>query len=253
MTERLPKTVVLVLSVLAVASACVAAPAGSARRAADEFGRPTASVSAVGGILSGGRTSVGSWASVTAAARESVIRVRNRTCDGLDTGSGFVVAPRTVLTNAHVVRGGVQLSLNTADGLPVSATSVDILSGEDLAVIHTAATLPPPLNIAAQDPVPGDLTEALGYPLGRKFAVASGRIVSFSSGKPYAHNSRVLRSSVEIHPGNSGGPLINSTGQVVGVVTAIDLNDGIAIAIPDSRVRERLSAAKRLPVTHSCH
>lgn len=234
----------------AMLSGCVQAPSALDQAAVEAIASPT--TSAIGGTLAGGTTDTATWAAMTAAARHSVIRVRNQTCDGLATGSGFVYGPQTLITNAHVVEGARHLSVDTADGGRLDVTVADTTSGEDIAVVHTAEELPAPLALDAADPVPGDLVQALGFPLGNQFTAVPGRVIGYADGAEYQHDGRVLQSSVTIRPGNSGGPLLDRAGRVAGVMFAVDLRDGTALAIPASRVRTVLSRSTRKPVTGDC-
>jgi S1-C subfamily serine protease len=226
--------------VVALAAGCVPPPSSADQDAVDGLSSPSASAT-IGGTLAGGNVDAAAWASVTSTARHSVLRVRNQTCDGLATGSGFVYAPRTLITNAHVVEGARRLSVDTADGVT-----------RDIAVVHTSEELPRPLPLAATDAVPGDLVQALGFPLGKQFDAASGRVTGYVDGKDYQHTGQVLQSSVRIRPGNSGGPLLDRTAHVVGVMFAIDLTDGSALAIPASRLRQVLTSDVRTAVTETC-
>jgi len=230
--------------------ACVAPPTAGDRD--HRFGPESPASAAVGGVLAGGGRTLAKWTQVTAAAREAVVRVRTRLCDGLATGSGFAITPRSVLTNAHVVRGGNIVTIDTTDGVEIPVASVDILRGEDLAVVHTAQDVPATVRLSSEDAVPGDRVEAMGFPLGRKLAVAAGRVVDYAAGGQYGEPGRVLRSSVEIRPGNSGGPLLDARGQVLGVTTAIDLESGSAIVIPAGEAQQKLSTAPRRAALVPC-
>jgi S1-C subfamily serine protease len=78
------------------------------------------------------------------------MRVRNRGCDSVATGSGFAVGPRRLVTNRHVVEGAEELQLDTWDGRSVSVAVL-----HDLALIQTLEPMPRVARLAAQDPEPG--------------------------------------------------------------------------------------------------
>lgn len=178
------------------------------------------------------------------AAVGSVARVHAKLCDGSASGSAFVVDQHTLVTNKHVVEGAQTLSLDLPDGrsgVPVEATDVD--PDEDLAVLHADADLPAPLSLDLQDPIPGDLVEAVGYPLGGPLTPAPGRVIDYTDGTRFQHVGQLLRTSVAIRPGNSGGPLLDRSGAVAGVVFAVQYADGEALVIPATRLRARLAEA----------
>lgn len=103
----------------------------------------------------------------------------------------------------------------------------------DLAAVTRSDRLPPALPLGV-DPVPGDLVRALGYPGGGAFTATDGWLIEYRDGSQYGRPGMVLATSVEVEPGNSGGPLVDADGKVVGVVFAIDLTDGDGLAIPVS-------------------
>ena len=213
---------------------------------------PSSSSPTVNSLLSDGDFGTARQEQVTNGARAAVVRVRNQTCDGLGTGSGWVLGARTLVTNAHVVRGAMHLTVDTTDGRTRTVTVAATTEGEDLAIVHTAEDLAGQLPLATNDPVPGDLVEALGFPLGGPFAASPGRIIELVDGAPYDHVGMLLGSSVQIQPGNSGGPLLDRLGRVVRVIFAIDLRTGNALAISVSRLRHVLEAAPRATVNTNC-
>jgi S1-C subfamily serine protease len=88
-------------------------------------------------------------------AAEVTMRVRNRSCDGVATGSGFAVGPRRLVTNRHVVEGAEELQLDTWDGRSVSVAVHQVAYLHDLALIATLEPLPRVALLAADDPEPG--------------------------------------------------------------------------------------------------
>lgn len=223
------------------AAACAPSPTATDRAAATATPVP-ATTTGVGGQLSGGSIAGAQWEAALERAQRSVIRVRNRTCDGVATGSGFAYDGKTLITNAHVVEGAMRLTLDTVDGRSLEVVVAHTATDEDIALVQTTTTLPSSLPLAATDAVPGDLVRALGFPLGGRFRATQGRVIDIADGAEYEKTGRVLRSSVAIRPGNSGGPLINASGRVVGVVFAIDMINGQALVIPVSRLQQVVKA-----------
>lgn len=186
------------------------------------------------------------------AERANVVRVRSRTCDGVGVGSGFLLAEGLLITNRHVVEGSVQIEVDTWDGRQLSVAVASQTSLDDLAVLRLTGVVGTHAELAAADPVPGDSVRAVGYPHGDQVTSTPGRVVDYVDGERYESVGQVLRASNDIAPGNSGGPLLDTTGRVVGVVYAIDLKDGKALAIPVSRLASALARADRFAPVVPC-
>lgn len=157
-------------------------------------------------------------------AGRSVVRVLGTAC-GLGTeGSGWVGAPGLVVTNAHVVAGEDDTTVTTQDGATLDATAVRYDPGNDLALLRIGADIPA-LSVAP-DPSRGESGAVLGYPENGPYAVAAARLGdtrevisedSYGRG-PIRRTVASLRGSVR--SGNSGGPLVDSRGRVLGTVFA---------------------------------
>lgn len=202
-------------------------------------------------------TTSASLADVVAAVRPSVVSVTVSWRGGESEGSGFVVSSDgLILTNAHVVDTGqgAPIVVTRADGESSGATLVGLDSATDIAVLRVDGwTDLVPLTTGSVDQlVVGDRVVAIGSPLGLDSTVTAGivsalhRDVSISDPTapgPFAQSSTtdltdVIQTDAAVNPGNSGGPLVDASGRVVGVVSAMaSVNGtsgsiGIGFAIP---------------------
>jgi S1-C subfamily serine protease len=197
--------------------------------------------------------------SVTRAAERMTLRVRNISCAGVATGSGFAIDEHTIITNRHVLQGAAVLELNTWDGATLDADVNEASTGRlvDIGITRVSAELPAVAELG-EDPEVGDRVTAVGYPLGGPLTLSAGRVVRYLDGKTLpaevAFDAKVLELSTRIKHGNSGGPLLDRRGRVVGVIfagqpgaTARDFMR-VAYAIPLSSVRQLTALGGRQAV-----
>lgn len=175
---------------------------------------------------------IGAAAPVTVAGA-SVVRVDGAApqCRSRLEGSGWVVAPQRVVTNAHVVAGTDTLGVRVRGVRDALAAEVVAFDPErDLAVLHVPGLEAPALR-RGPDLSAGDSAVVLGYPLAGPFTAEPARVRDRLSahGLDIHGRATVVRDvyslRTTVHPGNSGGPLVDPSGQVVGVIFARSLDD----------------------------
>lgn len=170
---------------------------------------------------------------VVQATAPSVVKVRSLapSCQKVLEGSGFVIAPDRVMTNAHVVAGSNSVQIY-ASGNPLDATVVSYDPAVDVAILAVPNLPPPPLTFAQGDAKTGASVVVLGYPGGGNFTATPARIREliklsgpdiYRDPAPVTRDVYTIRASVE--QGNSGGPLIDLDGHVLGVVFGAAVDD----------------------------
>src|SRR5438309_1519900 len=159
---------------------------------------------------------------------------------GRGSGSGVIwSSDGTVITNAHVARG-THISLQLWDGREFQATVASRDPHRDLAALHIDATNLPSASVADSSKVrPGELAIAIGNPLGFVGALTTGVIHAVGPIRGLGSQSWV-QANVRLAPGNSGGPLADARGHVIGINTMVA--GRLALAIPSDVVRNFLSA-----------
>jgi putative serine protease PepD len=168
-------------------------------------------------------------------------------------GSGFVIdSSGDIVTNEHVVAGAESISVKFWNGKTYTARVVDSDASLDLALIKVDAPSSQlhPLSLGDSSAVQvGDAVVAIGSPFGLNETVTSG-IVSAVHRQITATNNATITNAIQtdaaINHGNSGGPLLNAQGQVIGVNAQIESdsggNDGVGFAISSNSVQQLLSS-----------
>ncbi|OBI74456.1 acid resistance serine protease MarP [Mycobacterium asiaticum] len=170
---------------------------------------------------------------VVAAAAPSVVKIRSLapSCQKVLEGSGFVISPERVMTNAHVVAGSSSVSIQSS-GKQFDATVVSYDPAVDIAILAVPGLPSAPLVFDDSPAKTGTDVVVLGYPGGGNFTATPARIREaiklsgpdiYRSPQPVTRDVYTIRANVE--QGDSGGPLIDLDGRVLGVVFGAAVDD----------------------------
>jgi V8-like Glu-specific endopeptidase len=166
-------------------------------------------------------------------------------------GSGFFVAPDTIVTNAHVVGRDSSVSIRRANGETTTARVESVAQELDLAVLKTTgsaaqATLALGSSASAR---PGQEVVAIGSPLGVfQNTVTRGIVSSVRT----MGDVTLLQTDAAINPGNSGGPLLDRAGAVIGITTmGVRSSQGLSFAVASDHARALLNGTRALPTSNA--
>ena len=159
-------------------------------------------------------------------------------------GSGFITrSDGVLLTNAHVVEGASEVTITLPDGRSFNGKVLGVDPLTDVAVVKVVASNLPVAPLGDSSKVrPGEWAIAIGNPLGLDNTVTAGIISAIQRTNAVGEGQRVpyIQTDAAVNPGNSGGPLINDRGQVIGINTAIRQapGAGLSFAIPINTARQ---------------
>ncbi len=162
------------------------------------------------------------------------------------SGSGVIIDPKGyIVTNNHVIEGASKLQVIYSDGTTVDATLVGTDSVMDIAVLKVAGNVPASASFGDSGALePGQVAIAIGSPLGDFRGTVTVGVVS-GLNRTVGNEQGLIQTDAAINNGNSGGPLVNSQGQVIGINTLVvrssnsgNVAEGLGFAIPSNLVRE---------------
>jgi serine protease Do len=163
-------------------------------------------------------------------------------------GSGFIISPEGyVMTNAHVVEGADEVTVTLTDRREFKAKVLGSDARSDVALLKVEATNLPTLRVGDSDKIRvGEWVIAIGSPFNLENTVTAG-IIS-AKARDTGEYLPLIQSDVAVNPGNSGGPLINMRGEVIGINSQIATlsggYNGISFAVPRSRWWSRAGQPK---------
>jgi putative serine protease PepD len=186
----------------------------------------------------------------------AVVGIQVTTARGSAEGSGFIVDERSsVITNNHVVEGATRVTLHLLDGTTVPAQVVRTDATNDLAILR--ATIPAAkraiVKLGDSDAVkPGEGIAAMGSPFGFEHSITSGIVSAvdreFGASRRRGAITGLIQTDASVNPGNSGGPLFNAAGEVIGVNTMgvgpTSGSVGVNFAVPINTAKKLLEAVK---------
>jgi serine protease Do len=189
-------------------------------------------------------------ADVVEQTKSTLVHISN---SGQSHGAGIILSPDgVILTNAHVVRqNSLEVTLPDGRTIPAKLTAHD--TDRDLALLKVEVSDLPAMTLSdAHDPQPGQWVTAVGHPWGVAGAVTSGILIDNGDRMPARGEVRRgwLAASLHLRPGNSGGPLVDVQGRLLGVNTVM-AGPEVGLAIPAEVIQSFLDEVKALETAQS--
>lgn len=203
------------------------------------------------GVATASAEAMKSVETIAAEAKPSVVKVLQTGRDGLDgLGAGFVVdANGLIATNYHVIGEGRRLQVEMSDGskhevVEVTATDED----SDLALLRIEQKGLKPLSLADSDAIKqGQPVAAMGNPEGLAFSIVDGVVSEFPD---IVNDHAMIRLALPIEKGNSGGPLLDRQGRVLGILTLKSAKtDNLGYAMPVNDLKSLIAAPNPVPMS----
>jgi serine protease Do len=159
-------------------------------------------------------------------------------------GAGVLAGDGLVLTSHHVVGKGRGIEVELEDGQVFKASLVADDPQVDLALLQIPGGNGHAAVFSTAEPRPGEMVYAFGHPWGQRYVLTGGVLSALTSGRTPVGEIPLLRADLQLAPGNSGGPLLNAAGEVIGLNAMIFGGDQ-SVAIPSALIRRFLEQARR--------
>jgi len=159
-------------------------------------------------------------------------------------GAGVLAGEGLVLTNLHVVGLARSVLVILEDNTRYDARVIASDPHVDLALLQIPANGHAAAVFSSGTPRPGELVYAFGHPWGQRNVLTGGVLSAVTSVRGRDGDVPILRADVQLAPGNSGGPLLNAAGEVIGLNAMIFGGDQ-SVAIPSSLIRSFLAGARK--------
>lgn len=176
---------------------------------------------------------------IVAQAKPAIVSIEvTNSSASVNKGTGFIItAEGVILTNAHIVENAKSIQITFNDGEITFSNKVEIVKNTDLALIYTNKNDLPYLSLEKDEPAKiDDIVTIIGNPLGYNKIAQRGKVDNFYEISNYTTSALII--NIPIKPGNSGSPVLNAEGNVVGVIfasltyTENDMEVNKALAIP---------------------
>ena len=194
------------------------------------------------------------WADIVQRSRGAVVRLEVSGCENRWVGTGFAVSPRQIVTAAHVADGAVSVGVQ-GDDLVTTAELIALDKDADVALLRSGAPLPTSLPLSTTHAPLGTSLALLGFPgavadLRVTQGIVSGVDASVDYGPDEGISLRhVLATDAAINGGNSGGPAVDRSGRVIGLVTGKQMYDvnanaaeGTGFVVPSDQLLPRIDS-----------
>ena len=243
---RLSRHTLLAPLLGAIAAAAVVAGVSLATNSTSSRPSESSSTTTGRGAAPAGLALQGAFVKVVQSVSPSVVQIEDQ--QGL--GSGIVFDSRgDIVTNNHVIKGGTSFTVTTSTGKRYPAKLIGAFPPDDVAVIRVSGAGLKPARFADSSTLQvGDLTIAIGNPLGLRSSVTNGIVSAFRQGMQEPNGvtlPSVIQTSAAINPGNSGGALVDVEGLVIGIPTLAATDPelggsapGIGFALPSNLVKD---------------
>ncbi|SEJ46315.1 S1 family peptidase [Demequina mangrovi] len=185
-------------------------------------------------------------------AERIALRVWARTCDAYRNGSAWMLDETHAVTNRHVVADATVIELTDYQGNGYTGAAAEYAEDDDLALITIEGSFPEHGTVADEEPAPGDELTATGFALGGPLESVSGPFVESRENALDPDGAPIYFVRLLAQEGNSGSPVTDADGDVVGVLFSSDLEE-FAGAVSLPRLQAFLTDEEsRIPVDASC-